>query len=172
MIVPALAVLLLSAAAFLIASIMALGAIWDAIANALNGDLDTTELTVEFLDVVSALLKAVVFYLVGIGLYSLFVAPLNLSAALGVETLSDLETKVTSVVILIMAILFLEHFIRWENPRDTLQFGGAFALVVVALVAFQVYNHIASESQKKQPGPTQAHAQHELHGEDHEAQDV
>ena len=44
---------------------------------------------------------------IGVGLYSLFIAPLNLTVSLGVETLSDLESKVLSVVVVIMAVTFL-----------------------------------------------------------------
>ncbi|WP_034386450.1 YqhA family protein [Deinococcus sp. YIM 77859] len=94
-------------------------------------------LAVEFLEVVGTMLKAVVFYLIGVGLYSLFIRPLNLTSALGVETLSDLEQKVVSVVIVILGVTFLEHFIRWENARETLYFAGALALAGGALVFFQ-----------------------------------
>ena len=58
---------------------------------------DPVELTVEFLEIVSLMLKAVVFYLIGVGLWSLFVAPLNITVSLGVRTLSDLEAKVAAL---------------------------------------------------------------------------
>ena len=166
------AVLLVAGVFFLLASWLAVLGVWHAVRDAVGGDLDTTSLTVEFLEVVSAMLKAVVFYLVGVGLYSLFIAPLNLAAALDVDTLSDLETKLTSVIILIMAVTFLEHFIRWEEPDQILRVGGGFALVVAALVLFQFYNHRIAEAQKQNPPESQTRAQHELFDQDREERDV
>lgn len=122
----------------------------------------------EFLEIVSVMLKAVVFYLIGVGLYSLFTSPLNLTVSLGVETLNDLESKVISVVVVIMSVTFLEHFIRWEDPLQTLQFGGALALVVLALVLFQMYSHRAKEDQQSHNPDVQARAKRELFQEDHE----
>ena len=107
-----LAVLLVAVSLFLLGSWLAVVGVWHAFGDAVAGDLDATELTVEFLEVISAMLKAVIFYLVGVGLYSLFIGPLNLTTVLGVETLGDLERKVASLVNLILAFTALEHFIR------------------------------------------------------------
>ena len=90
---------------------------------------------------------------------------------MGVETLGDLESKVVSVVVVIMAVTFLEHFIRWENAAQTLQYGAALALVVGALVAFQFYNHRAKEDQRSH-GNEQVRAQREMAMSDREQHDV
>ncbi len=117
-------VLLVAMTLFILGAWMALGGIWREIQAVAGGRVNSTDLTVEFLEIVSVMLKAVVFYLIGVGLYSLFIAPLNVTAALGVETLNDLEAKVVSVIVVIMGVTFLEHFIRWENPNEILMFGG------------------------------------------------
>jgi uncharacterized membrane protein YqhA len=153
---------------FLLAAWLALQGIWHAFEQAFRGNLDSTELTVEFLEVISAMLKAVIFYIVGVGLYSLFIAPLNITTALGVETLTDLEIRVVSIVILIMAVTLLEHFIRWENAEETLQFGGTLALAVVALVAFQYFSHRAEKDIYTPDPGTQLRAQRELYEEHRE----
>jgi len=49
----------------------------------------------------------------------------------------DLETKVISVVAVILAVTFLQHLIRREDPLATLQFGAALALVSGVRVLFQ-----------------------------------
>lgn len=166
------AVLLIAISLFLLGTGLALISAWKAWAGVAHGELGSTDLTVEFLEIVSVMLKAVVFYLIGVGLYSLFLAPLNLAVALGVETLTDLENKVTSVVIVIMAVTFLEHFIRWEQPLEVLQFGAALALVALALVLFQYFNHYAKETQKTQRPDTQARAQRDLFQYAHEGHAV
>lgn len=152
----ALAVMLVAVSLFLLGTYLAVVNTWDAWINVIDGNVDSTELTVVFLEIVSVMLKAVVFYIVGIGFYSLFIAPLNLPVALGVETLNDLETKVISVVIVIMAVTFLEHFILWEDALNMLQHGATLALVVASLVLFQFYNHRAKEDQADRNAPSQA----------------
>lgn len=162
------AVMLVAITLFLLGALQAVLAVWDAWSGVLRGDFAATDLTVKFLEIVSVMLKAVVFYIIGVGLYSLFIAPLNLTVSLGVETLNDLESKVISVVVVIMSVTFLEHFITWKNPLETLQFGGALALVVGALVLFQLYSHRAKEDQKAHAPDVQARAQQALFSEQRE----
>jgi len=114
------------------------------------------------------MLRAVVFYLIGVGLYSLFIAPLNLTTALGVESLSDLETKVISVVVVIMAVSFLQHFVRWEQPAETMQFGLTMAAVVAALVLFQINSRRGQEFSKEHSPDVQKRAQAEMFHENKE----
>lgn len=165
------AVMLVAVSLFLLGAIQAFTSVWEAWTSIFHGDLQSTQLTIRFLEVVSVMLKAVVFYIIGVGLYSLFVAPLNITVSLGVETLADLESKVVSVVVVILAVTFLEHFVRWEEPLATLQFGGAMALVVVALVLFQRHSHQAKEEQKQHNPDEQARAQkHMFVNEDEKAE--
>lgn len=134
-----IAVLLVSFSLFLQGTLLALHTIWDSWRDTFTQGIASQQgrLAVEFLEIVSTMLKAVVFYLIGVGLYSLFITPLNLTSALGVESLADLEQKVVSVIIVILGVTFLEHFVRWDKPLDTLYFAGALALAGGALVFFQ-----------------------------------
>jgi uncharacterized membrane protein YqhA len=157
-----IAVLLAAFSLFLIGTLQAFTSVWDAWSRVFDEHLGFTRLTVQFLEIVSTMLKAVVFYLIGVGLYSLFIAPLNVAVSLGVETLHDLESKVINVVIVIMAVTFLEHFILWEAPFETLQFGAALALAVGALVLFQLYSHRAKEAQKSAEPDVQARAKRDM----------
>src|SRR3712207_1702507 len=119
-IVAVIAVMLVAISFFLLGALQAVIAVWNAWSGVMRGDFGGSDLTIEFLEIVSVMLKAVVFYIIGVGLYSLFIAPLNLTISLGVETLNDLENKVVSVVVVILGVTFLEHFIRWEQPLETL----------------------------------------------------
>ncbi|WP_264777454.1 YqhA family protein [Deinococcus aetherius] len=134
-----IAVLLVAFSLFLQGTLLALTTIYETWRGTFTEGIGSQSgtLAVEFLEVVSTMLKAVVFYIIGVGLYSLFIRPLNLTSALGVESLSDLEQKVVSVVIVILGVTFLEHFIRWEDPQETLYFAGSLALAGGALVFFQ-----------------------------------
>jgi uncharacterized membrane protein YqhA len=162
------AVLLVAVSLFVLGAVLAAVTVWQAFQSVLTGEIGATNLTVQFLEIVSVLLKAVVFYLVGIGFYSLFIAPLNLPATLGVETLNDLESKVVSVVVVIMAVTFLEHFILWQNAPEMLQFGVAMALVTVALVLFQFHSQRAKEEAVKNTPAVEEDAQRQLFAEGEE----
>lgn len=162
------AVMLVAGSLFLLGTIQALFAVYSAWARVWRGELNSTDLTVQFLEIVSVLLKAVVFYIIGVGLYSMFIAPLNLTVALGVESLYDLESKIVSVVIVILGVTFLEHFIEWTQPLETLMFGAALAVVVAALVLFQRYTHQAREDQRLNNPDVQARAQRRMFQEDRE----
>ena len=161
-------VLLVAVALFLIGVVQAGTGIWRAVETVAAGEFAATPLTVSFLEIVSTMLKAVVFYIIGVGLYSLFIAPLNLTLSLGVETLHDLEEKIVSVVVVILAVTFLEHFIRWDKPLETLYFGAALGIVVAALVFFQRSSHIAKEAQQAKAPDVTARAKKELFEEDNE----
>ncbi len=167
-----LAVLLVAVTLFLLGMLQAILAVWHAAQALWRGQLSTTDLTVEFLEIVSTMLKAVVFYIIGVGLYGLFIAPLNLTVSLGVESLNDLESEVVSVVIVILAVTFLEHFIRWQEPVETLQFGVGMALTVAVLVLFQHYNHRVKEAQYARPDNEQVRAQHDLFEADEVEQEI
>jgi hypothetical protein len=52
-----------------------------------------------------------------------------------------------------MAVTFLEHFIQWREPLETLQFGGALALAVAALMLFQL-SATAPRKLRRRTSPT------------------
>ena len=165
------AVLLVALSLFMLGTIEAARGVWDAWQAELHGGAESAQLGVEFLSLVSLLLKAVIFYLIGVGFYSLFIAPLNLTVSLGIETLEDLEAKIVSALVVIMAVRFLEKFIQWKDPLETLQFGGAMAFVIATLVLFQWVGHRVKEDKKRHHPDTQARAQRQMvqhHDESHD----
>lgn len=152
--VPVAAVLLVAFSLFLLGTIQAVVDIWWAWVGLFHGQSDVPKISAQFLKTVSVILEAVVFFLIGVGLYSLFVAPLNLAVALGVETLNDLEERIISLVITVLGVTFLQHFIEWQEPLQTLQFAGALAVSVAAFVLFLFHSHHAKEDQKSRTPDT------------------
>ncbi len=165
------AVMLVSIALFVLGTVLAVTNVWHAFEAVLHGDLGSTDLTIEMLEIVSVMLKAVVFYIVGVGFYSLFIAPLNVTAALGVRTFNDLETKIVSVIIVILSVTFLERFIAWQQPVETALFGLTLAVVVAALVLFQFHSHRSREQPTEDP-MAQERAQRQLFEEGEEQHEV
>jgi uncharacterized membrane protein YqhA len=169
-IVAVVAVLLCAFSLFLLGAWLALVTIWNAWGGVVGGEVGTTELTIRFLEIVTVMLKAVFFYLIGVGFYSLFISPLNVTVAMGVETLNDLETKVISIIIVIMAVNFLERFIQYAEPIDVLTGAAALALAVAALVFFKIYTN--REGQESRMRADQDRAKVEMFERSHEEQDV
>lgn len=170
--VPVVAVLLVAFSLFLLGAIHAVVDVWRIWDGVFHGQLEVPDLSATFLKTVTVMLEAVVFFLIGIGLYSLFIAPLNLAVALGVETLNDLEERIISVVVVVLAVTFLQHFIEWREPLQTLQFGGALAAAVGALVLFQLISHRAKEDQKTHKPDTQERSKRDMFHRDEEQHDI
>lgn len=169
-VVAVLAVLLAAFSLFLLGAWLALSTVYSTWRDVAGGEIGTTEITIRFLVIVTVMLKAVFFYLIGVGFYSLFIAPLNVSVAIGVETLNDLETKIISVIIVIMAVDFLERFIRSEAALEVLYSAAALGIAVAALVFFKI--HTNREGQEARMRRDQDRAKVEMFEGAHEKQDV
>jgi uncharacterized membrane protein YqhA len=40
------------------------------------------------------------------------------------------------VIILVMAVTFLEHLVDWKSASETLMFAAAIAIIMVSLIAY------------------------------------
>lgn len=135
--IPIGGVLLVAFALGVLATALAATTAWEAFRDVAQGDASTTELKTEFLGIASLILQAVVFYLVGIGLYSLFIGPVRMPGSITPGSLADLEIKVLSVVVVILATTFLERFTGEGDSGAKLELAAALAVAVPALVLFQ-----------------------------------
>jgi uncharacterized membrane protein YqhA len=68
-------------------------------------------------------------------MYELFIDKVDLPNWMLAHNLHELKAKLSGVIILVMAVKFMEHFIEWEKPVDMLFFGVALAIVSVTLIA-------------------------------------
>lgn len=82
-------------------------------------------------------LLGVIFFTIALGLYELYVCPIeNLPSWLVIETLDDLKSLMIKMVIFIMAISFAGKVVTYTEGINILYLGAAFALVTVALTYF------------------------------------
>lgn len=91
---------------------------------------------VDLIAIMDTFLIATALYIFAVGLYELFIADLDLPEWLTIHNLHDLKAKLSGVIILVMAVTFLEHLVRWEDAAGTLMFAGSIAIITVALIAF------------------------------------
>ncbi len=100
-----------------------------------NIGLDTTN-TVSLIELMDIFLIAIVLLIFALGIYELFIGKLALPEWLVIRNLHDLKVKLSSVVIMVMGIIFLKNLVEWKDPQGTLFFGLGIAIVSAALIAF------------------------------------
>ncbi|MEW5803457.1 MAG: YqhA family protein [bacterium] len=81
-------------------------------------------------------LIAVILFISAIGLYLLFWKDIRVPGWLAVNDVNQLKEKLVGIVITVMGVTFLEHILEWADPKGTLMFGVAIALVIITLVFY------------------------------------
>ncbi len=113
--------------------------LYEIISHALHvaaGGVFPKETGIAMIEVVDGFLIGTVLYIISVGLYELFIGSLDVPKWLIIKTLDDLKTKLQSVVIMVLAVLFLSKVAAWEDPAETLMFAIAIAVVIAALTYF------------------------------------
>ncbi len=90
---------------------------------------------VKLLQAVDVFLLATVLLIMAIGLYELFVEEVSTPEWLVVDDLGALKRKLGDVVVLVLAINFVELLVAGTEAVDLLLIAGAIALVGGTLVA-------------------------------------
>jgi uncharacterized membrane protein YqhA len=94
-------------------------------------------LAVGLIEVVDVFLIAITMYIIGLSLYVLFVDDtLPLPSWLKVRGLEDLKANLVSLVIVVLAVMFLREAVAWSSSGDILSFAAALALMIAALAWF------------------------------------
>jgi uncharacterized membrane protein YqhA len=94
-------------------------------------------IAVGLIEAVDIFLIAIAMYMMSLSLYALFVDEhLPLPKWLKVSDLEDLKANLISIVIAVLAVLFLRQAVAWEGGTDILALGAALALVIASLTFF------------------------------------
>jgi uncharacterized membrane protein YqhA len=93
-------------------------------------------LALAFIELMDAFLIATGLLIFALGLYELFVHDLVLPEWMTLHNLHDLKARLSSVIVLVMTVAFLEHLVGWQDPQGTLFFGIAVTVVSAVLIAF------------------------------------
>ena len=137
--------------------------IWEFV-NGIPGILDFlfhhgehhVELSVHFISAIDLFMVAVVMFVMGIGLFELFVdrdQSISYPHWLKIRDLSDLKEKLIAAAVVVIVITFLKHIVMWENPLETLYFGGSIAIVIMAITLFSRLV-VGDESRKRKEEET------------------
>lgn len=95
-----------------------------------------------FIEIIDLFLLATVLYITGLGLYELFIDNrIKVPAWLEIRNIDDLKSKLTSVVVVILGVVFLGQAVKWESGKEILTFGVSVALVIGTLTYFLGEKH-------------------------------
>jgi uncharacterized membrane protein YqhA len=108
--------------------------VWSLIISSFGQD---SAISLGMIQLVDAFLIAVVLYIFAVSVYELFVGDLALPEWMVAHNLGELKVKLSSVIVLVMAVRFVEHlFEEHTAPLDVVYYAIATALVAAALIAF------------------------------------
>jgi uncharacterized membrane protein YqhA len=94
-------------------------------------------LAVGLIEAMDVFLIAIVALVIGLGLHRLFVdETLPLPRWLKIDDLEDLKGYLVSIVIAVLAVLFLRQAVERAGDLDLLSLAAALAVMIVALVLF------------------------------------
>lgn len=94
-----------------------------------------SHIAIVLVQVIDSVLIASVLLVSAVSLYEIFVDRLDLPSGMVVHNLYELKGKLSSIVVLVMALKFLEHLVEWKEASDTLLYAIAITTVSGTLIA-------------------------------------
>jgi uncharacterized membrane protein YqhA len=102
----------------------------------------SADISVELIKLVDAFLIAVVLYILAASIYKLFIGDPGLPPQMVAHNIPELKSKLSSVVVLVLAVRFAEAmFDQKVDALQTLWMGLATAVVAGVLIAFAYFGH-------------------------------
>jgi len=93
-------------------------------------------ITIKLIEIVDSFLIATAILIFAVSLYELFIGALNLPKWMLAHNLYELKGKLSSMVVLVMGVKFLEKVLDVKDPTVLLSTGISIALVSAVLIAF------------------------------------
>lgn len=93
-------------------------------------------LVVECIELADLILLAVALYIIALGLFELFIAPVPMPAWLTIASLDDLKSKLINIVVVALGVSFFGQVVTWDGVTNLLTLGLAIGAVIIALAIF------------------------------------
>ena len=93
-------------------------------------------ITVEFIEIVDSFLIATAILIFTVSLYELFIGEINVPDWMLAHNLYELKAKLSSMIVLVMAVKFLQKLIEIKSANELFLTGVATAVVSAVLIAF------------------------------------
>jgi uncharacterized protein (TIGR00645 family) len=96
-------------------------------------------ITMKLIEIVDAFLVATAILIVTVSLYELFIGEINVPEWMLAHNLYELKGKLSSMIVLVMAVKFLETFIEAKDAGELLLRAISVTLVSAVLIAFAYF---------------------------------
>ena len=107
------------------------------VATPIGAAMTNREVFLASIKLIDLVLLATILQVVAFGLYALFIdSKIPVPQWLRTGDVDDLKFKLAGIVVVMLAVLFLEEVIGWGSGRDLLPLGIAIAAMIVALSYF------------------------------------
>jgi uncharacterized membrane protein YqhA len=93
-------------------------------------------ITIGFIEIVDSFLIATAMLIFAVSLYELFIGDLDMPEWMVAHNLYDLKTKLSSMIVLVMSVKFLQKLLEAKDADTLLKTGIATALMAGVLIAF------------------------------------
>ena len=93
-------------------------------------------ITIEFIEIVDSFLIATAILIFTVSLYELFIADIDVPEWMVAHDLYELKAKLSSMVVLVMGVKFLQKLVEVKDTTELMQTGIAIAIVSAVLIAF------------------------------------
>jgi uncharacterized membrane protein YqhA len=100
-----------------------------------SGPAESSLVILALLEMMDTFLIGTVLFIFAIGYYDLFIGKVTTPEWLVIDDLGKLKTKLSDVIVLFMAIKFLDKLLQSKNALDTLLYAAGIAVVSLALIA-------------------------------------
>ena len=109
------------------------GKAWKALVTILQGQ---EEVPLYLIQTIDAFLIAIVLFIFAASIYELFIGKLDLPTWIPAHNLSELKVKLSSIIVLLMAIEFLSRLLQATDSSVLLNNAISIALVSATLIVF------------------------------------
>ena len=95
------------------------------------------EVILKSLKAIDSVLLGVIFFIIGLGLFELFIRPIdNLPEWFHMKDIDQLKAKLIKVTIVVMGVSFTGRIVTWDGSSDLLGYGIGLGVVILALSYF------------------------------------
>ena len=91
---------------------------------------------VECVELADVILLAVALYIIALGLFELFIAPVPMPGWLTITSFDDLKSKLINIIVVALGVAFFGQVATWDNVANLLTLGVGIGAVIVALGVF------------------------------------
>ena len=96
-------------------------------------------IAIALVSVVDTVLIGSVLFVSAASIYEIFIDKLDLPSGMLAHNLSELKSKLGAILVLIMALKFVEHLVEWKDAMNTLLYAIGIGIVSAALIALSYF---------------------------------